>query len=55
MNNKSLYGGSLVKVINSNLVVERATIAENEMWGDFGGFHMMYSHLDIKDSYLDGR
>lgn len=50
---KTRYGGTLIKVVNSNLLLERVDVFSSEMFNKHGGIHLAFSHLDMHDCRFD--
>jgi hypothetical protein len=48
-----LYGGNLIKIINSNLLVDTINVYKNNIFSKSGGIHMSYSNVNIKNSVFD--
>jgi hypothetical protein len=44
------YGGNLIKVVNSNLIVNKTRMYMNDVVSKSGGIHLSYSNVEVYNS-----
>ena len=47
------YGGNIIKVVNSNMIIENVTMEDNNIYSKSGGIHMSYSNINLTNSLFD--
>lgn len=50
---RTRYGGNIIKVVNSHLLLDRVTVESSRMYNKHGGIHLAFATLDVSDCTFD--